>query len=116
MASSTSLSGSNAPVTKPHSGGYHITQRFVGESVAMRNLRGLITKVAHDSLAPVLIQGESGTGKELVALAVHHESCRAEHPFVAINCGSIVPTLFESELFGHEKELFLVLFPNERDY
>lgn len=55
-----------------------------------------------ENRVPVMIVGESGTGKELVARTLHETSCPAQ-PFVAVNCSAVVPTLLESELFGHEK-------------
>ena len=60
----------------------------------------------HTAKAPVLITGKSGTGKEIVARAIHYNSPRREKRFLPINCGAIVDTLFESELFGHKKGSF----------
>src|SRR5205814_314572 len=59
-----------------------------------------------DTRTPVLISGESGTGKELAARALHFRGSMAQTPFVAVDCGSLVPTLMESELFGYEKGAF----------
>ena len=78
---------------------------IVGRAPEMEKLYRIITKAAHSS-HPVLILGESGTGKELVARSIHFSGPFRENPFVAVDCGSLVPTLIESELFGYVKGAF----------
>jgi transcriptional regulator with PAS, ATPase and Fis domain len=72
----------------------------------MQHVFSLVRKIAHSDATTVLISGESGTGKDLVAKAIHYESRRSQHPFIAVNCGSLPDTLLESELFGHERGAF----------
>ncbi len=78
---------------------------FIGEHPLMQSLYLQIAKIAATDMT-VLIRGESGTGKELVAKAIHEQSSRAGHRFVAINCASLSEQLLESELFGHVKGAF----------
>ena len=78
---------------------------LVGESPRLVAVRGFLARVAPTD-STVLLRGESGTGKELAARAIHQGSPRAGGPFVAINCATLSETLFESELFGHEKGAF----------
>ncbi len=78
---------------------------LVGHAPSMEKLYRIIAKAAH-STHPVLILGESGTGKELVARSIHYSGDHRDKPFVAIDCGSLVPTLIESELFGYVKGAF----------
>src|SRR5438874_8389421 len=78
---------------------------IVGVSPKIQDVLRMIARLK-DTRTPVLITGESGTGKELVARAIHFRGTFANRPFVAVDCGSLVPTLIESELFGHEKGAF----------
>ena len=78
---------------------------IVGTSANIQDVLRMISRLK-DTRTPVLISGESGTGKELVARAIHFRGTMAQTPFVAVDCGSLVPTLMESELFGYEKGAF----------
>ncbi len=78
---------------------------IIGNSTGIQNVLRLISRLK-DTRTPVMISGESGTGKELVARALHFRGSMASRPFVAVDCGSLVPTLIESELFGYEKGAF----------
>lgn len=77
-----------------------LSRRLIGESAQIEKLRHDIADLASTNVS-VLLLGETGTGKEVVARALHDFGNRSGKPFVAINCGSIPETLFESELFGH---------------
>ena len=79
--------------------------KIIGNSPPMLHIYDMIRQVSK-TRTNILITGESGTGKELIARAIHEESERKHHPFVAINCGGIPETLLESELFGHKKGSF----------
>jgi DNA-binding NtrC family response regulator len=76
-----------------------------GSSAKIQDVLRMVARLK-DTRTPVLITGESGTGKELVARAIHFHGPLAQMPFVAVDCGALVPTLMESELFGHEKGAF----------
>ncbi|HET7442093.1 MAG TPA: sigma-54 dependent transcriptional regulator [Terriglobales bacterium] len=78
---------------------------IVGRAPEMEKLYRIIAKAAHSS-HPVLILGESGTGKEMVARAIHFSGPYRDKPFIPVDCGSLVPTLIESELFGYVKGAF----------
>jgi two-component system response regulator HydG len=78
---------------------------MIGRSPEMEKLYRILSKVAQ-SAHPVLILGESGTGKELVARTIHECGPNSDKPFLPVDCGSLVPTLIESELFGYVKGAF----------
>ena len=81
------------------------THGIIGSSAKLKEVVSLVARLK-DTRTAVLIYGESGTGKELVARAMHFRGAFASRPFVAVDCGSLVPTLIESELFGYEKGAF----------
>ncbi|MGC1782558.1 MAG: sigma-54 dependent transcriptional regulator [Acidobacteriaceae bacterium] len=78
---------------------------LIGRSPEMERIYRILSKVAHTN-HPVLILGESGTGKEIVARTIHYNGPNANQPFIPVDCGSLVPTLIESELFGYAKGAF----------
>lgn len=78
---------------------------IIGVSTAMQRVFERMQRIVKTD-STVLIFGESGTGKELVAKALHHNSRRKGHAFVAVNCGAIPENLLESELFGHVRGAF----------
>ena len=79
--------------------------KIIGQSQSMKHVFETIKRISQ-SEGTVLITGKSGTGKELVAKAIHFNGTRKPRRFVTVNCGAIVDTLFESELFGHKKGSF----------
>jgi DNA-binding NtrC family response regulator len=82
-----------------------LSQSLIGRSEAMSRVVRLIQKAAPVD-STVLITGETGVGKEIVARAIHRLSTRSNKPFVTVDCGTLVESLFESELFGHVKGAF----------
>lgn len=108
------------PVAGPSSGGALFVERMqplptsraessgfglVGRSPAFQTMLALVSRVAPTDTS-VLLLGETGTGKEMVARAIHESSARADAPFIAVDCSGLAETLFESELFGHERGAF----------
>jgi two-component system response regulator PilR (NtrC family) len=91
----------------------HQFSNIVGQSGAMLAVFRLIETVAPTN-STILVTGESGTGKELVARAIHFNSLRRNHPFVAVNCGALPEALLESELFGHMKGAFTGAAANKK--
>ena len=93
------------PATPPAAPPSVALNRMAGQSLAMKQVRALVDKVAR-SMAPVLVNGESGTGKELVARAIHEVSPRSAQPFIAVNCSAIPEHLLEAEFFGYRRGAF----------
>jgi len=83
----------------------HEFSNIIGRSDSMLAVFRMIETIAKTG-STVLVTGESGTGKELAARAIHFNSMRRDHPFVALNCGAVPETLLESELFGHMRGAF----------
>lgn len=94
------LADSSKP-TKP----INFNNSMVGESVEFKKVLKRI-ELFSSCDASVLIEGETGTGKEMVARAIHYQSSRKNHPFIAVNCGALPENLIENELFGHQKGAF----------
>ena len=77
----------------------------VSQSESMARILDMASRVAGTD-STVLITGESGTGKSIIARQIHQFSSRSKRPFITVDCGTLVETLFESELFGHVKGSF----------
>lgn len=95
--------GKKSKVPSPILG--HKPQMIVGQSPAMQQLMKMVIKVARTDVN-ILITGENGTGKEMLAREIHHLSPRRKQEMVTVNMGAISESLFESELFGHERGAF----------
>ncbi len=83
----------------------HDFHNIIGDSDAMKKVFVTIERLS-STCSNVLVTGRSGTGKELIARAIHYNGNRKDKPFVSVNCGAVVESLFESELFGHRKGAF----------
>jgi len=78
---------------------------IIGADEGLKHVMEMVRQVAKLN-SPVLLLGETGVGKGLIANAIHYASARNNGPFVSVNCGAIPETLYDSELFGHEKGAF----------
>lgn len=94
-----SFAMTDAEVQHPLSAGDRF-QRVLARSEAMQQMFAILERATTSGDSTILLEGESGTGKELIAEAIHAASPRAGHPFQVLDCGSIPPSLIESELFG----------------
>jgi len=80
-------------------------QEMMGQSAEIKKVLSQVELVAESDIT-VFLEGETGTGKDLIARMIHERSPRKNRPFIAVDCGAIPDTLFESEMFGHEKGAF----------
>jgi PAS domain S-box-containing protein len=85
--------------------GKYTFEDIIGKSEAFQKIFAILPDVA-ESESTVLIEGPSGSGKELLARAIHNLSPRRKQPYVVVNCGTLPPNLFESELFGYKRGAF----------
>jgi len=76
--------------------------KMLGISQKIQEIKAILPEIAHSGLN-ILIRGETGTGKNVLAKQIHNMRCGSDSPFIRVNCPSIPESLFESELFGHEK-------------
>lgn len=90
-----------------------LRKRIVGDTRAMRSIFKFIGLLSCNR-ATVLIEGETGTGKELLAQVVHESSLWKDHPFITIDCTTLVESLFESEMFGYKKGAFTGAFESKK--
>ena len=90
---------------KPRNSFNHKPETIIGTSSVMQKLFKMVHRVATTD-ANILLTGENGTGKEVIAKEIHRLSNRNQHPIVSVDMGAVSETLFESELFGHEKGAF----------
>lgn len=87
--------------------------KIIGNTIEIEKVKNLIQRIAPTDVTAI-IYGESGVGKELVARAIHNFSSRQENVFISINCGALVESLLESELFGHKKGAFTGAIQNKK--
>ncbi len=99
-------SGKSAPKQKDESKASELVPKFIfGKSEASKAVQQYVDLIGPTDMS-VLITGETGTGKEFVSKSIHEKSARANHPFIAIDCGALPKELAASELFGHMKGSF----------
>ncbi len=87
------------------SSSFYDFSRLIGTSKVMRQIYDQVRQVAATNTT-ILLQGETGTGKELIAQALHYHSLRATKPFIKVNCGALLESLIEADLFGYERGAF----------